>query len=149
MEELYKKIDNVFLTHVLLYEKAMKACQAMGYNGFKRMYRILSKKYWCDHIGLANELYDKYRMVLDTNMTDFNYKPSSLKEHLTYMDSKLKSDIAELGRYNKAYFEETGVECGAIKDAVSCMVHDFEKTGRWIKRFDETQWRWTRLTLCG
>jgi len=140
MENFYKQVDAIITTHALLYDKAMKAMQFMGYNGFKRMYRCLTKEFWCYHVDLENELFNKYRQVLDTNLQDFNYKPANLKEHLTYMDTKLLQDIQELGKLNKQYMEQTGFECGLIKSVVGCMLHDYEKSGRWLKRFDESQW---------
>jgi len=140
MEELYRKIDEILLSYTFIHEKAMKACQALGYNGMKRMHRCKAKEFYCLHIQLSNELYDKYRTVLDTNISDFNYKPTNLKEHLTWLDNKMKESIGMLGQYNNSYISSVGKSCGVVETAMGCLVHDYEKTGRWIKRFDESQW---------
>ena len=37
IEQIYKNVDNIILTHLMINDKAMKHCQSLGYNGFKRL----------------------------------------------------------------------------------------------------------------
>ena len=140
MQDFYKKVYAIFCDHTILNKRAMTACQSMGYNGFKRMHRILNKEFNCLENELLNECFDKYRKVLEFEVRDYSYRPTSLKDHLAEWDAKLERDISELGKLNKEYFEKTGVECGLVKKALACMIKRYEKTGRWYRRFDEGGW---------
>ena len=43
IEEIYKKADNIIITHLMVNDDAMKITQSIGYNGFKRFHRYMAK----------------------------------------------------------------------------------------------------------
>jgi len=139
MGELLECIDEILLHNLMFNDKAMKNCHAMGFNGYKRMHRWNAKKFLCWHIDLENEAYDKYRMTLETKAADFDYNPSDLINHLQKWDMKLGEDIKALGHYNNLYREWAGKDNCVIDAALACMVKNYEKAGRWYKRFMETK----------
>lgn len=134
MHELFKKIDAILDEHLLLNKKAMISCQSLGFNGFKRLHRMNTKRFLCWQLKSANMLFDRYRVPLH------EYSSMDLKEHLATWDKKLEEDIKILGQLNKEYLEKSGVENCVIKDALNLLVKNHEKTGRWYKRFEETDW---------
>lgn len=139
MEELLECIDEVLLFNLKLNDKAMKHCHAMGFNGFKRMHRWNAKKFLCWHIDMENEAYDKHRMTLETKMEDFDYAPADIMTHLQKWDMKLAEDIKALAHYNNLYRDEAGKDNCVIDAALACMMKNYEKAGRWSKRFMETK----------
>jgi len=140
MREIYNDIASVLCEHKHINENAMAICQSLGYNGFKRMHRCLSKDLYCLEIDLVNNYFDKYRDVFTIPHTDVNYAPKSLEQHLEWWDKKLLDGIQRLGEANKKHFDKLGVGNCVIKKALKCMLHDYEKCGRWYKRFVETGW---------
>ena len=140
MREIYTEVAEVLCEHKQLNINAMAICQSLGYNGFKRLHRCLSKKMMCAEISLINNFYDKYRDVFLPPHATATYAPRDLKSHLMEWDKKLLDGITKLGDANKKHFEKVGVENCVIKDIMECMLHDYEKCGRWYKRFEETSW---------
>lgn len=136
--EILEKIDEIMLSHLMLNDDAMRICHVLGYNGFKRMHRWNQRKFNELHIAIENHATDKFRMVLGTDVKALPYKPVNLKDHFVKWDAKLKEDIAMLGHLNNAYREMTGVSCKIVKKAICKMAKNHEKTGRWIKRLDES-----------
>jgi len=139
MGELLECIDEIMLFHTMFNDKSMKHLHAMGFNGYKRLHRVNTKKFLCWHIDLENEAYDKYRMTLETKISDFDYKPNDLISHLQKWETKLGEDIKELAHYNNQYREWTGKDNCVVDSALGCMVKNYEKSGRWYKRFMETK----------
>ena len=72
--------------------------------------------------------------------SDVSYSPSSMEEHLKAWDGALLEAIQELGEINKDYYEIAGVSCGISKCAMHKMMRDYEKVGRYLKRFTESDW---------
>lgn len=140
MLDLYSRIDAILYEHKCINKKAMALSHSLGYNGFKRMHRKDSKKYfkWC--VDLENELFDKYRTKMTYTHRDYAYNPSTLKDHLANWDSKLIEAITELGKINKEHIDRTGVSNCIIEKALCKMIKRYEKTGRWYKRFEEGGW---------
>ena len=137
---IYERINKVLSVHCKLNKLAMTATQSLGYNGFKRWHRCRSRKFFELKICLANELYDKFRIVANFKDYEVNYAPASIEEHLKSWESAILEAIEELGTINKDYFELTGISCGMVECAMCKMVRDYEKIGRLIKRFTESDW---------
>lgn len=137
---IYERINKVLSVHCKLNKLAMTATQSLGYNGFKRWHRCRSRKFFELKICLANELFDKFRIVANFKDYEVNYSPASIEEHLKSWESAIMEAIQELGTINKDYFELTGISCGMVERAMCKMVRDYEKIGRLIKRFTESDW---------
>jgi hypothetical protein len=140
MGEILEKVDEILLFHLMLNGDAMKAAHALGYNGFKRMHRCNEKYFNGLHLAIENEATDDFRMMLDSDVDFAKYKPSDLKDHLVKWDSVLAKDITELGMLNNAFRMHRGQGLRVIKKALCRMKKNYEKTGRWIKRFNESGW---------
>lgn len=139
MGELLECIDEILLSNLMFNDKSMKHCHAMGLNGFKRMHRVNTRKFLCWHIDLENEAYDKYRMTLETKMPDFDYSISDIVSHFQKWEMELGEDIKALGHYNNLFRNWSGKDNCVVDEAMGLMCHDYEKAGRWHKRFMETK----------
>lgn len=140
IEQIYKNVDNIILTHLMINDKAMKITQSLGYNGFKRLHRCETKYLLCKHIDLENCYFDKYQKVLESNVNVPVYNPISLKEHLEKWKELLNRSIQELGELNQEHFDIIGITNGIIEDLICCFMKKYEKTCRWIARFNESDW---------
>ncbi|MEG1506720.1 MAG: hypothetical protein RR478_04395 [Bacilli bacterium] len=137
---IYQEVDKIILKNLMINDDAMKICQSIGLNGFKRLHRCNIKNLLCKHLKLENNMYDKYRKVLETDILGSKYKIASIKEHLYTWKNSLSEDVKKLGELNKEHFNCVGVENCVIKETIEDMLHDYEKTCRWYCRFEETQW---------
>ena len=105
-----------------------------------RIPMLIPKEFYCAEIELINDHYDKYRTVFSIPYTEVRYEPKNLQSHLMDWDGKLKEGIKKLGELNKAHFEKIGVDNKVICKVLKCMLHNYEKVGRWYKRFEESGW---------
>ena len=140
MKHIYKRVDEILSSNIEFNKNAMISMQALGFNGFKRMHRVLSKNYLCLQIELANDLFDKYRAKEGFANTPITYCPSTMREHLATWDSRLEADLKALGELNKEHFNMIGITNSVIEKAISCLRHKHVKVYRWYKRFEETTW---------
>lgn len=140
VKSLYERICKVLSVHCKVNKLAMIATQSLGYNGFKRWHRYRSRQFFEMKICLANELFDKFRIVADFKDYEVNYSPTSIEEHLKSWEKVILEAIEELGSINKDYFEVTGISCKIAECAMCKMIRDYEKIGRLIKRFTESDW---------
>lgn len=140
VKALYEAVHKVLLTHSKLNCKAMCAAQALGYNGFKRWHRYRSKQFFDLALKLSNELTDRFRIKADFRDYELNYSPASLEEHLKTWEKAVLDGIQELGELGKSYYELTGTKCGIVEAAITDMSCDYGKIGRYIKRFNESDW---------
>lgn len=140
IKSLYESVCKVFTTHCKINEMAMRSLQAMGYNGFKRWHRYRSRQFFEMKLCLSNEIYDKFRIKADFKSYDITYDPKNMEEHLKSWDSVLLDGIQELGTLHKRYFELTGMDCKIINEAMCKLTRDYEKVGRLIMRFTESDW---------
>ena len=140
IEQIYKNVDNIILTHLMINDKAMKHCQSLGYNGFKRLHKYETKYLLCLHQKLETCYFDKYQKVLDTNIDIPIYNPIDLKEHLEKWKELLNRSIQELGELNQEHFDVIGITNGIIEDLICCFMKKYEKVNRWIARFNESMW---------
>lgn len=138
--QIFEEINKIALKHLMLNDDAMNQMQLFGYNGFKRMHRCKSKEFFCWHIGIENDSIDKYRTKIDDDIDNSKYLPTSFKDHLYSWDNILLDDIKKLAVFINKYRAITGITYGIAEDMMKCFVKSYEKTGRWIKRFEETQW---------
>ena len=137
---IYTRLYNVLCIPTKLNILAMSALQAMGYNGFKRWHRYRSKQFMKLKLKLRNEMYDKFRLVPDFKDVELTYSPKSMEEHLKSWDGAILSAIQELGTINKDFYETAGINCKIAKCAICKMMKDYEKVGRYYKRFTESDW---------
>ena len=140
IEQIYKNVDNLVLTHLMLNDEAMKIMQSLGYNGFKRLHRYNTKCLLCYHHQLENYFYDRYQRVLNTRVDFTSYNPLDLKAHLEKWKSLLESSIQELSELNQEHFDVVGVTNYIIEDLICDFVKHLEKVNRWIIRFNESLW---------
>lgn len=140
IEQIYKNVDNIILTHLMINDDAMKHMQALGYNGFKRYHRHFEKELLCKHIDLEVCYYDRFQKILDTIVNAPQYSPMSLKNHLERWKELLARHIQELGELNQEHFDMVGVTNDIIECLIGCFVRKLEKVNRWIMRFNESNW---------
>ena len=138
--DILEKIDEILVFHLMLNGDAMKACHMLGFNGFKRMHRWNVSKFTKLHLKLENKAVDQFRMMLDADIKGFKYQPANLKDHLQKWDAKLHEDINELARLNNLYREIGGTDNRIVTCAMKKMCRNYEKIGRWLKRFEEGGW---------
>ena len=141
------KIDSVFTSiHSLISSyrkinfKSMSIMQSMGYNGFKRWHRFNSKCLFKMELCLANELYDKFRIPPSFKDVDLSYSVSTMEEHLKSWEAFILSSIQELGKLAMEYYQLTGTSCRIIYKLMDMLEYDFEKVGKYLKRFNESDW---------
>ena len=137
---LYESIAKILTTHCKLNMIAMSKMQVLGYNGFKRWHRYRSRQFHEMKLCLANELYDKFRIAPIFKDYEITYSPASMEEHLKSWDKALLDTIQELGTYNQEYYELIGMNSRIIKKAMCKIMCDYEKVGRLLKRFNESDW---------
>lgn len=137
---LFNEIAKIFHNYSEINFKAMCIVHSMGFNGFKRWHRIRSKQFNNLKICLANELFDLFRKKAEFKSELIDYNVSSMDVHLKTWDSFLKDSVSKLGNLNKEFYNETGYECHVISKALEIMKYDYEKVGRYYKRFSEGDW---------
>jgi|GEM_PF-1050499 hypothetical protein len=137
---LYDTAHKVISVHARLNALAMSAMQSLGYNGFKRWHRCRAKELFALDIELANEFIDRFRIKGDFKEYELSYSPSGMEEHLKAWEKALLDGIQTLGEQGKAFYELTGMKCGIVDRAMRKLSHDYEKTGRYIRRFSESDW---------
>ena len=81
-----------------------------------------------------------FRIKGDFKSYDISYDPQSMEEHLKSWDSVLLDGIQELGTLHKRFFELTGMDSKIINCAMCKLTRDYEKVGRLLKRFNESDW---------
>ena len=140
IEEIYKRADNLIITHLMINDDAMKITQSIGYNGFKRFHRHLAKELMCKHQWLNCDYYDRFRKTFETNISIPTYKPISFKDHLEKWKKLLEDGIQELGELNQEYFDVVGTTNKIFECVIDCFVHKLEKVNRWIIRFNDSNW---------
>ena len=140
IEEIYKRADNLIITHLMVNDDAMKITQSIGYNGFKRMHRYMAKELMCKHQYLNCIYFDRFRKTFETDISIPTYKPVSFKDHLEKWKALLESGIQELGELNQEHFDLIGVTSEPIECVMNLFVKKLEKVNRWIMRFNESNW---------
>ena len=140
IHSIYEKLYKVLCIHTKLNLLAMTSLQGLGYNGFKRWHRYRSREFFELKLLTRNELYDKFRIVADFKDAELSYSPLSMEEHLKAWDEVLLEGIQELGEVCKDYYEIAGVNCCIAKCAMEKLMRDYEKVGRYLKRFTESDW---------
>ena len=137
---VYERMCKVVCVHAKLNELAMSATQALGYNGFKRWHRHRARRLFDCKLRLMNDLFDKFRVRPEIGDYEVTYAPKTLEEHLKSWEKALLSAIEEVGEANKEYFALAGTRCELADELARCFAHDFEKVGRYIRRFNESDW---------
>ena len=140
IEEIYKRADNLIITHLMVNDDAMKICQSIGYNGFKRLHRCLAKELMCKHQWLNCTYFDRFRKTFETDISIPSYKPVSFKDHLEKWKTLLENGIQELGELNQEYFDLIGFNNEVLECVASIFAKKLEKVNRWITRFNESSW---------
>ena len=137
---IYTRLYELLCIHTKLNILAMSAMQSMGYNGFKRWHRYRSHQYMKLKLKVRTEMYDKFRLIPNFKDVEISYSPKSMEEHLKSWESAILSAIQELGTVNKDFYETAGINCKIAKCAMCKMMKDYEKVGRYYKRFTESDW---------
>ena len=140
IQGILEHVRAIMLTHLMVNDDAMKATHALGYNGWKRMHRTNVRCFTDLHMGIENIAMDKHRIMLDAKVGAVSYKPANMKDHLMKWDDLMGQNLQELGQLQNAYRDHTGGGCCIITMAMKRMGKQYEKTGRWIKRFNESSW---------
>lgn len=142
LEEIYKEADILFIKELMINNEAMKMCQSLGLNGFKRWHRILDKFFNEKSIELENSMFDNYRKVLDVIVASPNYKPLNFKSHIASWKSVLEADINKLGELNKAHIDKVGISCKIIECVIEKLKKTYEKVCRYEDKFSKVGWTW-------
>lgn len=137
---VYERLWKVVSVHCKLNETAMIITQSMGYNGFKRWHRVNARKMFALRTCLANDLFDKFRIPAEIKDFEISYSPKSMEEHLKSWEKAVLEAIEETGAINREYFGLTGASCDVAERIIGELTHDFEKIGRYIRRFTESEW---------
>lgn len=124
----------------MVTDDLMKYAQSFGYNGYKRMFRCLQREFDEFHIKLENYMFDYFRTILDTKIDYTPIVPVNIKSILETYNNALKTNISDLGKLNNEYFTNNGVDCCIITNMIKCMMCKYEKTSRWIQRFNDNNW---------
>ena len=140
IEQIYRNVDTIILTHLMVSDNAMQYMQALGYNGFKRYHRYFTKELLCKHINLEVCYYDRYQKVLKAPVDAPIYEPTTLKIHLEKWKELLARHIQELGELNQEHFDVVGITNNVIEELVCCFMKKLEKVNKWIMRFNESNW---------
>lgn len=140
VEEIYKSTDKIILKHLMINDNAMKIMQSLGYNGFKRLHRCNTRELLKYHIKLENNLFDKYRQILDVSPESIKYDPINMKNHLDKWKQTLNEDIKTLGNLNYEHIQTIGISNDIIEDTLKEFLHDYEKVCRYYMRFNESNW---------
>jgi archaellum component FlaC len=138
--EIFNSIHDVISTYRKVSIKSMSIMQHLGYNGFKRWHRYRSKCLFEIELKLANKLYDNFRIVPNFKDLDVNYNPSNIEEHLRSWDKLLLDSVQELGKLNIEFTKQTGMSCELIEKSICMLSKDYEKVGRYLKRFNDSDW---------
>lgn len=147
IEEIYESIDKIVLKHLMLNDDAMKLTQSWGYNGFKRLHRMNTKKLLCSHSELSNCMFDRYRKVLNVRVNFEDYVPTSLKSHLDKWIDVLNEDLQKLGELNYEHIKLVGYSNCVAECVMKCFIHDQEKANRWYERFSNSNWNSIEMHL--
>jgi len=140
VRDVYSRLYNILCIHTKLNILSMSALQSMGYNGFKRWHRCRVRDFMELKLKLRCEMYDKFRIKPSFNDVEVNYDPTSMEEHLKSWDKALLDGIQELGNISKEFYQIAGISCEIAKCAMHKMMKDYEKVGRYHKRFTESDW---------
>ena len=147
MKEIFEKVDNIAIKHIMICDDMMKYSQSFGFNGFKRMFRHLAKKAMCWHVSLENDAFDYHKLLLETKVDYTPTTPVSLKMILETYRTILKEDIVILGSLNKQYYEIVGVDNINIHKMIECILEKYNKVSRHISRFNESNWNSMELHI--
>lgn len=147
IESIYKELDTIIIKHLMLNDNSMKICQSWGYNGFKRLHRVNSKKMLCEHLKLENCMFDKYRKVLKIENVSTEYSPTSFKYHLNQLKELFYNDIIKVGKLNYEHIKLVGISNSVAESVLEYLNHDYEKFCRWYQRFDENSWNYVDIHL--
>ena len=140
MQDLYNSVIKVFSHLIKYYNDAMILCHSWGLNGHKRKYRWMTRHLTNWKLWFQCELMDKYRMPASDAVETMRYSAGSFAEHLSQWDNFLKENINALAEAEKQFINMTGFENCIVKEAVCCLLKDYEKTGRYFRRFEENGW---------
>ena len=138
IQEILQEMDSVMLWQKKFNNKAMKMCQASGFNGFKRLHRFLAKKFMCWHLELENEAFDRFQIVLESDVDDFKYSAGDLPDHLKTWAGYLETGMEKLAWLTNEYRMITGLGNCVAEAALCKMAKNYEKACRWHKRFKMT-----------
>lgn len=139
MSDILMDMDKIICWHKYFNDKSMRVCHAAGFNGMKRMHRVLTRCFLDYHLCLENEAFDKFRISLDTEYEHVNYSTSDLIEHLKNWNMKLGQDMEKLAMLNNEYRMHAGLGNKTAKQVLKKMAKNYEKSGRWYRRFEETK----------
>lgn len=140
VKTIYTRLYKILCIHTKLNMLAMSSLQAMGYNGFKRWHRCRVRKFMELKLKLRCEMYDRFRIKADFKDVELTYDPSSMEEHLKSWEKAILDGVKEIGTISKDFYSSTGVQCEIASCMMDCMMKDYEKVTRYLKRFTESDW---------
>lgn len=138
--DIFNSIHDIISTYKKVSIKSMSIMQHLGYNGFKRWHRYRSKCLFDLELQLMNELCDSFRILPNFKDLEVSYSATGMEEHLRNWDKLLLDSIQELGKLNIEFTKQTGTSCKIIEKIMHIFSKDFEKVGRYLNRFSESDW---------
>ena len=138
--DIFNSVHDVISTYKKVSIKSMVIMQHLGYNGFKRWHRYKSKCLFDLELQLMNKLCDEFRITPNFKDLDVSYTPSSIEEHLRNWDKLLLDSVQELGKLNIEFTKQTGMPCKLIEKLIHKFSKDYQKVGKYLKRFNDSDW---------
>lgn len=138
--DIFNSVHDVISTYKKVSVKSMVIMQHLGYNGFKRWHRYRSKCLFDLELQLMNKLCDEFRITPNFKDLDVSYAPSGIEEHLRNWDKLLLDSVQELGKLNIEFTKQTGMSCELIEKLIHKFSKDYQKVGKYLKRFNDSDW---------
>jgi hypothetical protein len=134
--DILTQIANICLYHLMLNCEAMKKCQSMNYQGFKRKHRCNSHIFLKFLNCIENYSIDMYENELKTDVNSLEYNPTNIKKHLEIWNAEIMKSVDDLGILNKKFMDVTGFNCKMAEKIKDHLFKDHHKIIRWYKHVD-------------
>lgn len=139
-EELYSRLANICLEQLMFSSDAYVCMIKLNLHGYKRLHRVLTKKFYDLYLELQNDIVEMYHKVLPVDEDFKHYTTESLKEHLHNWNKKAKEDLVEVGEIIRKIFEQDGyIPCVAQK-VQKILYKNIIKNERAIQKFEDCDW---------
>lgn len=138
--DIFNSVHDVISTYKKVSIKSMVIMQHLGYNGFKRWHRHRSKCLFDLELQLMNKLCDEFRIMPNFKDLDVSYSATGMEEHLRNWDKLLLDSVQELGKLNIEFTKQTGMSCELIEKLIHKFSKDYQKVGKYLKRFNDSDW---------
>jgi hypothetical protein len=137
---IFTDIGSLALYMSMAHSESMKACQMLGYNGFKRKHRYRAKEFYDLMLSVQNHSIEYTQQNINLTIGDISYSPKTLKEHLEFMVIDFDDKLKKIGVLNSEFVTKTGFECEKAECIKEWILHDLIKFKRWLAKFNACMW---------